>query len=47
MDALRELFTTPVGLLSLAVILGVLVIGGYMSRWINQQIERDEANQRR
>lgn len=42
MDALKELFTTPVGLLSLAVIIGVLAIGAYMSRWINQQIEKDE-----
>ncbi len=47
MDALKELFTTPVGLLSLAVIIGVLVIGGYMGRWINRQIELDEAKQRR
>jgi hypothetical protein len=47
MGALKELFTTPVGLLSLAVIVGVLVIGGDMGRWINQQIERDEARQRR
>ncbi len=47
MDALKELFTTPVGLLSLGVIIGVLAIGGYMGRWINQQIEQDEAKQRR
>ncbi len=47
MDALRDRFTTPVGLLSLGVIIGVLGIGGTMGRWINRQIEQDEAKQRR
>ncbi len=47
MDALRELFTTPAGLLSLGVIIGVLGIGGTMGRWITRQIEQDAAKQRR
>jgi hypothetical protein len=29
------------------VIIGVIVIGAYMSHWINRQIEQDEARQRR
>ncbi len=41
-DALRELFTTDVGLLSLFVIVGVLVIGTYMKIWIGKQMDRDE-----
>ena len=40
-DAWRELFTTDVGLLSLFVIVGVLVIGTYMKIWIGKQMDRD------
>lgn len=40
-DAWRELFTTDVGILSLLVIVGVLVIGAFMKIWIGKQIERD------
>jgi Flp pilus assembly protein TadB len=47
MEALKELFTTPVGLLSLAVIIGVLAMGAFMSRWINQQIEKEEQASKR
>jgi mannose/fructose/N-acetylgalactosamine-specific phosphotransferase system component IID len=47
MEALKELFGTAVGLMSLAVIIGVIVIGAYIGRWINRQIEQDEARQRR
>jgi hypothetical protein len=47
MDALKELFTTPVGLLSLGVIIGVIVMGAWMTRWINRQIEKDEQQARR
>lgn len=41
MDALRELFTTGVGLLSLAAIAGVIAIGIWLVRWFVRQIERD------
>jgi hypothetical protein len=44
MDALRELFTTWVGLLSLGVIVGVIVMGVVMNRWFAAQIAREEAN---
>jgi len=43
MDALRELFTTWVGLLSLGVIIGVIVMGILMNRWFAAQIAREEA----
>lgn len=46
-DALRELFTTDVGLLSLGVIVGILVIAAYMKAWIGRQIREDEARHRR
>lgn len=47
MDALKELFTTPAGLLSLGVIIGAIVMGVGMTRWINRQIEKDEQRTRR
>lgn len=47
MDALKELFTTPVGLLSLAVIVGVIVMGFWFSNFFRRQIEREEAQRRR
>jgi hypothetical protein len=40
-DALRELFTTDVGILSLLVIVGVIAIGTAMKIWIGRQIDRD------
>lgn len=43
MDALRELFTTWIGLLSLGVIIGVIVMGVVMNRWFAAQIAREEA----
>jgi hypothetical protein len=45
-DALRELFTTPVGLLSLGAIVGVIVIGAVMNAWIRRQIRNDEMRNR-
>ncbi len=46
-DALRELFTTDVGLLSLGVIVGVLAIGAYMNGWVRARIREDEMKQGR
>lgn len=43
MDALRELFTTWIGLLSLGVIVGVIVMGIVMNRWFAAQIAREDA----
>jgi hypothetical protein len=43
MDALRELFTTWIGLASLGVIVGVIVMGVAMNRWFAAQIAREEA----
>jgi hypothetical protein len=43
MDALRELFTTWIGLLSLGVLAGIGVIALVMFRWIGAQVEREEA----
>ncbi len=43
MDALRELFTTWIGLLSLGVIVGIGVIALVMFRWVSAQVEREEA----
>jgi hypothetical protein len=45
-DALRELFTTNVGLLSLAAIIGVIAIGAVMHAWIRRQIRNDEMRDR-
>jgi hypothetical protein len=42
-DAVRELFTTDVGLLSLGAILGVIAIAAYMKAWIARRIREDEA----
>jgi mannose/fructose/N-acetylgalactosamine-specific phosphotransferase system component IID len=41
-DALRELFTTDVGLMSLGAIVGVVVIGAFMHSWVRRQIRKDE-----
>jgi hypothetical protein len=43
MDALRELFTTWIGLLSLGVIVGAVLMGVFMNRWIAAQVAREEA----
>jgi hypothetical protein len=43
MDALRELFTTWIGLLSLGVIVGAIGMGIFMNRWFAAQIAREEA----
>lgn len=43
MDALRELFTTAIGLAALAVIVGAIVMGIAMNRWFARQIAREEA----
>lgn len=45
-DAFRELFTTSVGLLSLAAIGGVIAIGAVMSAWIRRQVRNDEMRNR-
>jgi hypothetical protein len=45
MDALRELFTTWIGLLSLGVLVGIGVIALVMFRWVGAQVARDEARQ--
>jgi hypothetical protein len=44
MDALRELFTTWIGLLSLGVLVGIGIIAVVMFRWIGVQVARDEAH---
>jgi hypothetical protein len=43
MVALKELFTTDIGLLSLFVILFVIGIGFWMSRFFAARIREDEA----
>ncbi len=43
MGALRELFTTWIGLLSLFVIVGIVVMGIAMNRWFAAQIAREDA----
>jgi hypothetical protein len=43
MDALRELFTTWIGLLSLGVIVGIGIIALVMFRWVGAQVAREEA----
>ena len=46
-DALRELFTTDVGLFSLAVIVGCIVIGAYLNSWVRARIREDELRSKR
>jgi hypothetical protein len=43
MDAMRELFTTSIGLLSLGVIVGIVVIAVVMFRWVGAQVAREES----
>ncbi|MFN7569983.1 MAG: DUF3149 domain-containing protein [Betaproteobacteria bacterium] len=44
MDAWKELFMTPVGLLSLGVIVFTIGMGVWFSRWFAKKIEEDERN---
>lgn len=44
---LKELFSGPIGLMSLAVIVGVVVIGAYLYKFITAKIEEDEAAARK
>jgi hypothetical protein len=41
MDALKLLFTSDVGLLSLGVIVFTIGIGLWFARWFNKQIEEE------
>lgn len=43
MDAMRELFTTPIGLLSLFTIGFVLVMGAYIGSFVKKQVAKDTA----
>jgi len=43
MILLQNLFTTDYGLLSLGVIVGVLVIGWWIARWIRLRMDEDGA----
>ncbi len=43
MDALRELFTTPIGWLSMFTIGFVLVMGAYIGNFVKKQVEKDTA----
>lgn len=40
---MKDLFTSDVGLMSLAVIVGVVVIGAYMYRFVVAHMAEDEA----
>jgi len=40
---LKELFSGPIGLMSLAVIVGVIAIGGYMYWYVVTKMAEDEA----
>lgn len=43
MDALRELFTTDIGLLSLGVLLFIVVMAIWFGRFFMSHIRQDEA----
>ncbi len=43
MDAMRELFTTRVGLMSLFTIGFVIVMGAYIGNFVKKQIAKDTA----
>jgi hypothetical protein len=43
MDALRELFTTWIGLMSLGVLVGIGIIAVVMFRWVGAQVAREDA----
>lgn len=40
---MKELFTTPVGLLSFGTIAFILVMGAYIFVWVRKQVAKDEA----
>lgn len=44
---LKELFSGPIGLMSLAVIVGVVVIGAYLYRYVTVKMAEDEAAARK
>lgn len=44
MDALKLLFTTDIGLLSLGVIVFTIGMGVWFSRWFGKKIAEDERN---
>jgi hypothetical protein len=46
MQALRELFTTDVGLMSIGVIVFMLGMGAFFLRFFLQHMHQDEARQR-
>jgi len=39
MDALKELFTTWIGLLSLGTIIGIFAIAGFLLRWVLKKVD--------
>ncbi len=41
MHAIRELFTTPSGLLVLGVILFMVAMGAYIYFWVRKQIRKE------
>lgn len=47
MDALLELFTTAVGLMSLGAIGVTIGIGVFFARFINQRIDEEDAQRRK
>jgi hypothetical protein len=47
MDALKLLFTSSVGLMSLVDILLTIAIGAFFSRWFSKKIEESDAERQR
>jgi hypothetical protein len=47
MDALKLLFTSDIGLMSLGVIAVTIAIGLLFARWFSKKIEESEAQRRR
>lgn len=47
MDAVRLLFTSDIGLMSLGVIVITIGMGVFFARWFTKQIEASEAQRRR
>ena len=47
MDALRLLFSSDIGLMSLGVIVITIGIGVFFARWISRKIEQSEAQRQR
>ena len=43
-DALRELFSSGIGLLSLFTIAFIIVMAVYISRYVTRQIQEEEKN---